>query len=483
MANTPTPTAAPSKPAPKPHRPLPRYVKLLFAAGLVLIVVFIVSITLMIKSNERSEIDMNLTTKTSENYGGTVAQPAPRLNAIAMDSAVYTEMENEYKSQNLTWSLTVARQLVQNANLISTDGKVNITLDMRKRGLKFEPTYKTQFDAKYVLDNPSNKKVPVQFEFPFPSNMQNKEINGAMLIVNGKKIVKPVRRTKVTTRQYDTYGNYIPGGEDVYKTGLYWEGTIPAGQRANIDVKYNTIGLSTFSYEGIENPEGGQDFKFQMKIIGSRKYDNLGALSIDGRKYIEEGGRNGVILDWNKPDLFSKPYVQVEVAPRVNPSVHLYEIYKIMVPLYIAFAVSIIILVSILKKDFGGVDMLIMGALFTVFFPLLHYLVSFNIDPSADVLANYAKAVDFSMPLYGAFAISLGVIGGLMVYMFARVSGKKFAFTVGLPLVIVYLAFFPLAMTLPEYKYLLALIGVVAILGIIVQLRVSRSITRVQVNK
>jgi hypothetical protein len=67
-----------------------------------------------------------------------------------------------------------------------------------------------------------------------------------------------------------------------------------------------------------------------------------------------------------------------------------------------------------------------------------------------------------------------------MIYLLSKVSGSKFAFGVGLPLVFVTLAFFPLAMTLPEYKYLLVLFGVVAILALVVQMRVSRKLTRKQ---
>lgn len=452
-----------------------RWLKLSLVAGGMSIVVIFVALVLLVKASERSEIDDQMDEWTSTNYGGVVEQSAPKLNAVPSSSMVYEDMTKERGEM----SVAIAKQFVQNTNLKSTDGDVVVKVDLRKRGLRFEPTFKTEFSAKYVLENTSDEKVAVQFEFPFPDNVQSKEINNARLLVDGVEQEKPVRREEVVTSNYDEFGDYYEE-EVTYKTGLYWEGKIAANDEKEIKVEYNTVGLARFSYEGIENPEGSQDFNFDMKIVGSRKYDNEGGLSIDEKEYITEDGENGVILKWDKSDLFSKPDVQVEVATRVQPSTHLQEIYKIMVPLYFAFAGALIIMVLIMKKEFGGVDMMITAALFTVFFPFLHYLVSFNIDPSADVLAGYSGIVEFTMPLYAAFAIALGVVGGLIVYLIGRVSGAKFAFGVGLPLVVVFMAFFPLAMTLPEYKYLLALIGVVAILAVIVQMRAKKRITKME---
>jgi len=449
--------------------------------------ILIISLILQYKASERSELDDQLSDYTSYNVGGGVMQLAPSLNAIDVESSLFRSLSDEMgQTGSAVLPEEMAQDYVENTNLVSTTGDVIIHLDLKKRGLRYEPTYETEFSAVYVLTNTSNKKVAVEFEFPFPTNVLNKEINHAQLLVDGVVQEKPARTEEVdTSTSYEypvdyPYGDYTYTEETATKSGLYWEGIIEADGQKEVEVRYTTVGLGVFSYVGLENPGDSQDFAFSVKVLGSRKYDNSGSLTIDEREYIAEDGQNGVFLTWDKPDLFSTPDIEISVAPRVNPSQHLGEIYKIIVPLYIGFAGAIILLVSLSKRDFGGVDMIIFSALFTVFFPFLHYLVSFNVDPSADVLANYSGTIDFSMPLYGAFVISLGVVGGLMMYLFAKVSGARFAFGVGLPLILVFMAFFPLAMTLPEYKYLLALIGIVAILGVVVQMRVSRKMTHMR---
>lgn len=463
---------------------IPPWLKLSLTALAMTLVVASVSMILLIKTNERNDVIYKISETTQYNVGGGVKQMAPMLNSLSAGSSFYDVYNEELKSSG-GYELTqdLLQQYVENTNLVSTTGNVTIALDLKKRGLQYEPTYRTSFSATYVLANSLDREAAVEFEFPFPVDMLNKEINNAMLLVDGVEQEKSVRKidfdaTASPVYEYDAYGNYIPVVSSS-KNGLFWEGAIPANGERVIEVRYNTVGLGSFSYTGMENPDGSQDLTFIVKVVGSRKYDNLGSLTIDKKEYIEESGKTGLVLTWDKPNLFSAPYIEVSVAPRVNPSEHLSEIYVIMIPLYLAFAGAIILMVTLLKKPFGGVDMVILATLFTVFFPLLHYLVSFNIDPSADVLVGYVGVVDFSMPLYGAFAIALGAIGSLMLYLVGRVSGWSFALGIGLPLIVVFMAFFPLAMTLPEYKYLLVLIGIVAILAVVVQMRATKKIVRV----
>lgn len=462
-----------SGPKGKKKRIIPQWVKLSIVAGVMTVVVLVVSIVLMVMAWERDELDDTLSDQTSYNVGGIVEQSAPSLKAIDSDSSYY---EYEVERYGPTIAETNIEEYAENTNLVSTKGDVTITVDSKKRGLRYEPTFKTEFSAVYVLENELEKEALIEFEFPFPENVRNKEINNANLLVDGVEQSDAVKREENGGYEYDTFydeGYYYEDDDVSYKSGLYWDGKVPAGGQVEIEVKYNTVGLSRFSYEGIENPEGSQDFEFDMTLVGSRKYNNEGSLSIDSKDYVTEDGKSGMVLHWKKPDLFSKPEIQVSVATRVNPSKHLGAIYKIMTPLYIAFAGGLIVMLTLRKKKFGNVDMILVSVLFIVFFPFLHYLVSFNIDPSADILAGVGREIEFTMPLYGAFAIAYAVISGLIVYLVGRMTSARFTLAVTLPLTIVFMAFFPLAMTVPEYKGLLALIGTVSLLAVLVQMRVK----------
>ena len=456
------------KQVPKSKTPNPntaRITKMLLIGIIMTGVVLLIQFVFLIISSERQDLDFEATEITSMNYGGIVEQSAPRLNALGTDS-------DYYDYYNLTPSK--ADEAVQNANLKSTEADVTIIADFNKRALRYEPTFRTNFSSIYKLVNNSNEEAILQFEFPFPSNVENKEISNARLFVDNVEIDNPVRRAaeNIQVLVSDYYE------ETQSKSGLYWEGKVDPNSEKSIKVTYDTVGLSRFSYIGLENSAGSQNFLMRMKIIGSRDYDNEGVLSIDEKNYITEDGKNGIELVWNKPNLFSKPEVQVVVASKVNPAQLLSNIYWLMTPLYIIFIGIIGGIAIIKKKNFGGVDLLIISLLFIVFFPFLHYLASFTIDPSVEIFSSVSKALDFSMPLYGAFIITLLVIGSLIIYHLARVSGVKFAFGIGLPSIVLFLGFFPLAVTIPEYKGLLVLIGIIVILALIVQARSMKSLTR-----
>jgi hypothetical protein len=77
------------------------------------------------------------------------------------------------------------------------------------------------------------------------------------------------------------------------------------------------------------------------------------------------------------------------------------------------------------------------------------------------------------MPLYGAFAISLTLIGGLMFYLYSRIYGLGFSLKSALPTILIMLGFFPLVITIPEYSILLVLLGIVILTFIWIQSRVK----------
>ncbi|MCA9382194.1 hypothetical protein KC660_02180 [Candidatus Dojkabacteria bacterium] len=393
-------------------------------------------------------------------YNGPLEQSAPNLGALDTTSTLYKE-----------YSLTpdTAKSYVDNTNLTSTDGTANITVDFVKKGLVYQPSYKTEFSAKYILKNSSDKTSLVAFEFPFPSNTSNTEISNARMFVDGEEVMnaKSKVRTSTTGAYYEDYPSYKP---PVYNSdGLKWEGDVEANGQRVIEVSYNTVGLSTFTYDGIENPKGSQDFKFNVKINGIRSYDVISGLSVDQRNF----GDNNVELVWDKTDLYSSPSVSVAIGDKLNPASQVSKVYLIMVPLYIAFAAIILFLAYRFGKRLSLFDLFLITVLFILFFPFFHYLASFTIDPTMDVFSSFASVGTFSMPLFGAFAIAWLIIGGLILYLLAKLSGKRFALKYAVPVVVLFLAFFPLVVTVPEYSMLLVLFGVIALVAIVMQVKLN----------
>lgn len=421
------------------------------------IIIGIFSLIMSGISSYRNDIAVSNYSGVERVYNGPLSQSAPSLGVIMEDSQLYAEKG---------LSLAQAKRYVENTTLQSTDAEVVMKADFVKKGLTYQPTYQTNFKAIYILKNDLKEESLITFQFPFPVNIDSQEISNARLIVDGVEINNAKTKIKVDTTK-GGYDYYLPESQI---DGLKWEGKIPAGAEAKVEVSYDTVGLSSYNYEGIENPKGAQDFKFKVNIDGTRSYDIVDGLSVTERNF----GDNSVELLWDKPDLYSKPNIQVAIGDKLNPSSQVSRVYLTMAPVYFVF----IIILLYLAFRFGVrklsiFDMLLVTILFVVYFPFVHYLSSFTIDPTIEIFSNFSNVPQFSMPIYGAFILAGLVIGSLMYYLLGRIGGFKFSTKFAIPEMVLALGFFPLVVTIPEYSMLLVIIGVVALLAIIVQVRVK----------
>jgi hypothetical protein len=379
-------------------------------------------------------------------YSGPLRQDAPKLNSLDSGSSFY-------KINNLTPEL--AKFYSDNTNLVSTTGYVKIVADFVKKGLVYQPTYRTEFQSDFVLKNNLDKESLVSFDFPFPSSTNSSEISNAKLLVDGK--------------EYENAKSSVKAIDGTYTTqGLRWEGKIAPKGEAKITISYNTVGLSEFSYQGADNSKKSQDFNFKVYIEGTRAYDVKDGLSVDKREF----GDNNVTLTWAKNNLYSTPSIRVSVGDKINPSEQVSRVYITMSPIYLIFIAALLFLSKKFAKEIKLFDLGIITTLFVIFFPLFHYLSSFTIDPTTEIFASLNVA-QYSMPLYLAFALAFVVIAGISYYLLSRVTSMSFATKLGIPLLVLALGFFPLVATIPEYFMLLTLVGVIAILAIIIQVRVS----------
>lgn len=421
------------------------------------IIIGVFSLIMSAIAQERNEIAYRNYSGTAELYGGPLAQSAPSLGMLDTKSSLYVENDLSYD---------VAKRYVENTSLQSTDADVTITADFVKKGLVYQPTFKTSFKSVYLLRNELNEESLIKFQFPFPGNISSQEISNATLLVNGEEVTNA--KTQITINPTKSPYDYNYYNNTQYD-GLSWEGKIPAGEDVNVEVRYETVGVSSFNYEGIENPKGSQDFKFKVTINGTRSYDVNDGLAVSDREF----GDGAVSLFWDKPDLYSKPKVSITVGDKLNPSAQVSRVYLTMAPVYFVFIIITLYLAYRFgKRKLSLFDMLLVTILFTLYFPFVHYLSSFTIDPTIELFSNFSSVPNFSMPLYLAFLIAVVVIGGLMYYLLGRIAGFKFSSKFVIPEMVLALGFFPLVVTIPEYSMLLVIVGVIALMAIIIQTRV-----------
>lgn len=407
----------------------------------------------------RNDISIMNYSNTELLYNGPLTQSSPTLGLIESDSVI----AKEYNYTPDIW-----RQFAENTFLTKTEATVDLTANFVKKGLTYQPSYETKFYAKYSLENTLDKESIIKFEFPFPSNIINGEISNAVLKVNGE-IIKDAKNVVTGTVLYDSYDpSYYPMPSNSVN-GLKWEGKIAANTTSIVEVQYDTVGMSLFSYEGIDNPKKSQDISLVMTINGTRSYNIISGLSVDKREF----GDNFVKLTWDKKDLFSKPQVSVSIGEKLNPSEQVARVYFTLVPVYIVMISILVFLAYKFSKPFAVFDIALVSFLYALYFPLIHYLSSFTIDPTIEIFSQIANVGEYSMPLYMAFVIAFVLIGGLLYYFVGRITSFRFSTRYMLPCLVLFLGFFPLVVTIPEYSILLVLVGVVALMFIIIQTRIK----------
>ena len=427
----------------------------LFIQNFIAIIIFTVligifSLFMLSVVNYRDDVSLQNYYEVSQVYNGPLIQNSPLLKQIDTTDRVYI-------SNNLTPD--IIRRSLENTYLKSTDAKVILTTDYVKKGLEYQPSYKTSFYGSFLLENSSDSEAFIKFEFPLPTNFGVGEISNAKLIVDGVEITD----AKSTSSTLGTY-SYM---EETTNT-LLWNGKVQAKKQTTVEVSYDTIGLSYFQYEGIENPKRSQDFKFDLTINGTRAYNIVNGLSVTTREF----GDNSVKLYWDKENLYSKPAINVSIGDKLNPSEQVSRVYFIMAPVYFVFISILSYMAYKFAKRLAIFDIGLISVLFTVFFPLMHYISSFTIDPTMEVFSSLSNVGYYSMPLYLAFLIAWIVAGGLMYYLVGKITNFNFSNRIGIPMIILFLGFLPLVVTIPEYSVLLMLIGVVALITIAIQTRI-----------
>ncbi|MBI4406962.1 MAG: hypothetical protein HY565_00490 [Candidatus Kerfeldbacteria bacterium] len=434
------------------------WLKYCVSLALLSFIILIFSLFMSQVADYREGISSNNYDEVSRVYNGPLTQASPSVTALDSEDALY---------QDYDLKPVQATYFAENTTLASTTGAVVVTAEFVKKGLSYLPTYRTDFTADYVLKNDLAEESVVSFQFPFPDATTDGEVSNARLFVDGVEMTNA--KTSITlSPQYVEYDYY--GSTSATVMGLRWDGKIPAQGNVNVTVQYQTVGLDLFTYEGIDNPNGAQDFNFTTTINGIRSYDVPYGLSVDQKTF----GPKSVTLQWNKPALYSKPVVAVQVGERVNPSQQVSRIYFVMAPVYLVFMIIVLFLVMRFgRKPLDLFDLFMVTVLYVLFFPLVHYLSSFTIDPTIELFANFKSVPYFSMPLYGAFGLAwLGTVGVVLYYL-ARLQGVKFTMKFIFPTTVLFMGFFPLVVTVPEYSVLLALIGVLALVLIIVQTRIQ----------
>ncbi len=375
----------------------------------------------------------------TSNWGGSLNQTAPSLKIKSnyqVRKPVTEEDQLKSDEESSSYILPSQQKLTSNIKILSSKIDAKLNMDHRRKGLTYFPTYVTNFNAQYIIENQNEEEVEATMNFPLP----------------GKNSL--VWNVGITSQGSEE-------GATITSHELSWSGTLQPQEQKTIEVVYAARGLDQFTY-ALANTKGLQDFELNVDVTGAEKVDfPEGALSPS----VTEEKDHGWNLTWKFNQVLTSPEITVKLFAKRNISQDVARLFWFAPILLTAVYASIWGLNQLENKSIKVFDWGLIGALYIMFYPLLAYLVS---------------VVD-QLNVFQGLAISAATISIISLYLYHYLYNVKFTLTKGVLLQIIFLGFFPIALLMPQLTGLMAVIGAIFILTVIVQLR--KNLIRNKVKK
>src|SRR3989339_734844 len=175
------------------------------------------------------------------NWGPNFAQQSPKLR-----SEIYSDSSSPFSPDD--------KVVAKNVKLVSSQVKVDIKMDYRRKGLAYFPTFVTDFEGSYKIKNDTNRDARANLSFPLPGS--------GNLVWN-----------------VEVLAGGSSDGAVINSRELAWVGPMKAGEEKDIVVKYAARGMEEFSYLLAES-SGLQNFDLKVNVSGAESIDfPKGALS------------------------------------------------------------------------------------------------------------------------------------------------------------------------------------------------------------
>jgi hypothetical protein len=304
----------------------------------------------------------------------------------------------------------------------SSQVKVRLTPDHRRKGLIWYPTYNCEFEAIYTLgsDAPIEQRVRLHFDFP----ARQATYDGFALQVDGQAVDAPV----------DT------------ATGIDHIVALPAGQTRTVRVHYRTRGNATWRYRF--DPAPGHVKNLRMDVLtGFRDVDYPpGCLS----PMLAEDTATGMRLVWEAADLISRADIGVVIPEKLNPG-PLSTRITFFAPVGLLFFFVLMAAINVVYRlPIHPMHYLFVAAGFFAFHLLLAYLVGLI-------------HIHLALPLAALVAVAL-VTG----YLRAALKGR-FPWRIAVAGQLFFLVLFSYSFFVEGYTGLTIALGAVATLAVLMK--------------
>lgn len=314
----------------------------------------------------------------------------------------------------------------------STEAKVGLVSEPKRRGLLWHRTYDVDLKSEYTFTNPT--KIPQTFYISFPLPKDTAGLQGFEFKLG----------------ENDSSSQSIPGSSGVVTRAIL----LPASGSVTLHTGYRTRGTNSWKYSFPDNRRIA-GFKLTMRTNFPEINFPVGTGSPSHRSQDQEG----FTLVWDYPDVLAAPAIGMDMPKHLNAGPVAARI-AFFAPVSLLFFVTIVLLIGGIRGiPLHPMHVFFISAGFFAFHLLFAYLVdllslvpSFGISAACSMLlvCGYLKAVGgkallkiafpaqavylvlFSASFFidGLTGITLAVLGvitlALLMFLTAKIDWKTF---------------------------------------------------------
>jgi inner membrane protein involved in colicin E2 resistance len=370
------------------------------------------------------ESDERLAKEVARLWGGRHEQVAPTVLVERPRQVV--EKAQETDGQGRTVVRDVTRTVVDRAP-VPLDGsrvRADLSLEQRRKGLLWYPTYGVTFAGEYRLHNPDAEEREIVVHFAFPS----------------------------ADALYDGFTFELDGQETGRVSDLSQGVNVPVrlapGAGRTLRIGYRSRGLGTWTYAFA--PAGVaqvQDFTMDMSTDFDRIDFPAGTISPSTKAREGRGWR----LQWRFDRLVTGQKIGMDPPTPVNPG-PLTARVTFFAPVSLLFFFTVMVVLGVLEgRSLHPVNYFFLAAAFFAFHLLLAYLVD-------------------HLDVHASFALAAAVSVGLVVSYLRLVGGWRLAVLRAGAAQVVFLVLFSYAFFFEGYTGLTVAVGAVASLFVLMQM-------------
>ena len=351
---------------------LKHIIAIAFIFGCTSVAWFILGGAVTVRTHEQ---DAGLRSAVGQLWGGRQVQRAPLVERLVpYEETVQKVVDDEVTTE------TVTRVRTEPQPLASSDLRVGLELEHRKKGLLWYPTYEADFAGRYAIHNSGEEPARYRIRYRFPEGAP--VLDGFDFVVDGEPV----------------------GDATMGDGGAVREVEVGPGETVAFRVAYRSQGVESWRYAFGEHTQQVRDFR----LVLATNFDKIDfpAGTLAATQKTQRG--DGWTLTWRYSNLVAEAGLGLALPEKLNPGPWVSRV-TFFAPVSLFLFFFMLFLLSLMRGvRLHAMHYFFLGASFFAFHLLLAYLVD-------------------HLSVHAAVAICSVVSVGLVVSYMRLVTGARFA--------------------------------------------------------